>query len=468
MIRLHEVSTTLLNADGLQSLLEQVLDATIELQQAEFGNMQLSDPQTNVLKLVAQRGFTQDFIDYFDVVDDDNAARGGAMRRRERVIEDLETDPAYERHRDIAGKAGFRAVQSTPLISRNGEMLGMISTHFRDPHRPSDSQVRITDLYALQAATLIERQRAEERLRRGQAYLAEAQRLTHCGSWAWNAGTGELFWSNEHFNIFGLNVGAKVSYEAFLEMIHPDDRLAAKHAFETAVHGRCDCGSDYRIVRPDGSIRYIHSSSHPVVNESGELTEYVGAVIDITQHKQAEEERTQLLRRIVHAQEDERRRISREMHDQFGQLSALTVKLAALKNIYGDQSALRGQLESLESIARQLDDDADSIVWQLRPPALDDHGVQTALAKHAKSWSEHFNIHVELHMNNLEPVTQQMKSRSPSIASRRKPSTTSRSMPMPATSRFCSRVGATTYLLSSRTMAPASTSRRHSALSSSA
>jgi PAS domain S-box-containing protein len=404
MIRLHEVSSNLLNADGPQSVLEQVLDASIELQRADFGLVQLCNPHTNVLTLVAQRGFTQDFVERFNTGDDASTPCGRAMLRRERVIiEDVATDSAFELYRHIAEQVGFRAVQSTPLISRTGELLGIVSTHFRNPHRPSDSELRFTDLYTLRAATLIERQRAEDRLWRGMAYLTEAQQLTHCGSWAWNVASGELFWSKEHFSIFGLNDGAKVSQDEFVAMIHPEDRVSVKHAFEAAVRERRDCTLDYRIVRPDGSVRYIHSSSHPVVNESGDLFEIVGAIVDTTLHKQEEEVRMQLLRRIVHAQEDERRRISREMHDQFGQLSALTVKLAAMKDAYGGSADLREQLQRLEDTARQLDADADAIVWQLRPPALDDHGLQTALANHAKTWSAHLDIHVELQMNNLQP-----------------------------------------------------------------
>jgi GAF domain-containing protein len=115
---------------------------------------------------VAHRGFRQDFLDHFASVEDDGAACGRAMSRRERIIiEDVLIDPAFEPHRVIAASAGFRAVQSTPLFTRSGEPLGMISTHFRKPHRPQEYQLRLTDLYARQAAALIEHKRADEALR---------------------------------------------------------------------------------------------------------------------------------------------------------------------------------------------------------------------------------------------------------------------------------------------------------------
>jgi PAS domain S-box-containing protein len=161
MTRLHEFSTRLLARTELEPMLEEVLDATIALQNADLGNVQLYNPQTQTLEIVAQRGFQQDFLDYFTSVHEDSSACGRALQRRERVIiEDVETDAAFEPHRHIAAAAGFRGVQLTPLFSRSGEPLGMISTHFRQPHRPSERELRLTDLYVMQAAELIERNQA--------------------------------------------------------------------------------------------------------------------------------------------------------------------------------------------------------------------------------------------------------------------------------------------------------------------
>jgi transcriptional regulator with GAF, ATPase, and Fis domain len=162
MTRLHEFSTRLLASTDLEPLLEEVLNATIELQNADFGNVQLYNPETQALEIVAQRGFQSDFLDYFRSVPDDGAASGRALRHRERVIiEDVQTDPGFEPHRQIAASAGFRAVQSTPLFSRTGEPLGVFSTHFRQPHRPSERDLRLTDLYITQAAEMIERNQAK-------------------------------------------------------------------------------------------------------------------------------------------------------------------------------------------------------------------------------------------------------------------------------------------------------------------
>ena len=166
MTRLHEWSTRLMASAELQPLLVEILDATIELQNADFGNVQLYNPQNRTLQIVAQHGFKPEFMDQFREVRDDSATCCRALRSGSRVIvEDVQTDEAFKPHLQIAAAAGFRAVQSTPLFSRSGRPLGVISTHFRSPRRPSERELRLTDLYARQAAELVEIKQAETRLR---------------------------------------------------------------------------------------------------------------------------------------------------------------------------------------------------------------------------------------------------------------------------------------------------------------
>jgi PAS domain S-box-containing protein len=265
---------------------------------------------------------------------------------------------------------------------------------------------------------ITEREHAEEELRRSEAYLVKAQRLSHTGSGAWNVSTGEAFWSQETYRLYGFDPeSVKPSPELFFQIIHPDERLFVQQYFERVARERGDYELEFRIVRPDGIIRHIHSVGHPVFNEAGDLVELVGTVMDITERKNAEEalqdeieerrrieaERGRLLRRIVLTQEEERSRIAREMHDQFGQqLSALNLKLAVLQQACGEQTELREQTESLQAIARQLDTDVEFLVWELRPTTLDDLGLLAALTNYLKNWSKHVGIHAELHTRGME------------------------------------------------------------------
>jgi PAS domain S-box-containing protein len=133
------------------------------------------------------------------------------------------------------------------------------------------------------------RKRADEALRRSEAYLAEGQRLSQTASWAWNVSTGELFWSQELFRIYGVDPEqVKPGYPMVLHYIHPDDRSRVQQMFEHAVRDTRDYELAYRVVWPDGTIRHVNNLAHPVFNESGALTEYVGTTIDTTERIQAE------------------------------------------------------------------------------------------------------------------------------------------------------------------------------------
>jgi PAS domain S-box-containing protein len=135
-----------------------------------------------------------------------------------------------------------------------------------------------------------ERKRAEEDLRRSQAYLAEAERLSKSGSWALKPATKEItYWSPERYHLFGFDPEAGIpSYEALLERIHPEDRTRWLENTEEAE--RRDSDLDFRVVLPDGEIKHLHGVGHPVFSESGELVEIIGAVMDITERKRAERE----------------------------------------------------------------------------------------------------------------------------------------------------------------------------------
>jgi PAS domain S-box-containing protein len=127
------------------------------------------------------------------------------------------------------------------------------------------------------AGAAIQQKLAEEKLQRSEAYLAQAQKLTHTGSWAWDPRTEEvLYCSEEMFRIFGLIPGeSSPSRENFRQRIHPEDRDWVTKRFEESLRERVDTFGEYRILLPDGTVRHINASGHPVLDEDGELIEFV-------------------------------------------------------------------------------------------------------------------------------------------------------------------------------------------------
>jgi PAS domain S-box-containing protein len=136
-----------------------------------------------------------------------------------------------------------------------------------------------------------ERKRAEEALRRSENYLAEAQRLSHTGSWARSLATGEItYWSEECYRVLGFDPHAGLpQFKTFLQRVYPEDQDKVRKTAATATHEKVKYEVDYRIVHPGGQIRDVQAVGHPVFGPSGDLVEYVGTVIDVTERKRAEE-----------------------------------------------------------------------------------------------------------------------------------------------------------------------------------
>jgi PAS domain S-box-containing protein len=141
---------------------------------------------------------------------------------------------------------------------------------------------------------VLQRKRAEEALRRSEAYLAEAQRLSHTGSWAFNP-TGSVYWSEENFRIWGFDPQENLPQrETVLQRLHPEDRESLLEHVQQAVREGSDYIVEFRIVLPDGTVKHIHGSGHPVFDANGELVEVVGTQVDVTERKRAEQEREKL------------------------------------------------------------------------------------------------------------------------------------------------------------------------------
>jgi PAS domain S-box-containing protein len=141
-----------------------------------------------------------------------------------------------------------------------------------------------------------DRKRAEEALKRSEFYLSEAQKLTHTGSWAWRVSDRNVVHlSEEWYRIFGIDpADGPPNWEKRLGLVHPDDRLAWKNTIERAIVEKTDYDMTFRIVLPDGVVKWIRTVGHPVRAATGDLVRFLGSSTDITDHKRAEQEHEKL------------------------------------------------------------------------------------------------------------------------------------------------------------------------------
>ena len=166
MRRLNEIGTRCANeGDDVNGCLKEILNVAIEISGADKGNIQLLDAESGHLNLVAHSGFEEPFLQFFGNITDGNTACRLALDSQQRIIvEDIQESEIFgdDGSRKILHDAGVRAVQSLPLQSSGGKMVGAISTHFSEPHRPSEQELRLMDLLARQTADYLERKRVEE------------------------------------------------------------------------------------------------------------------------------------------------------------------------------------------------------------------------------------------------------------------------------------------------------------------
>jgi two-component system CheB/CheR fusion protein len=281
MRRLHTMAIQVATSPTVHDSLQHLLTAAIDLHGAEFGTVQLLNKSTQRMEIIAQKGFGLPFLERLSDLDADDASAGSRALRSQHVVQvsDVQADEHYESLRRAAAQAGFRAVQATPLINRNGIGLGALSVHFHEPHVFTERDMQIAALLGRQAAELI-----ESRLQ--QLEVSESKLTT------------------------------------------------------TAVR--------------------------------------------------------QLLARLVRVQEEERRRIARDIHDQMGQqMTALRMSLDAAQRGASAMPEVADLVTRATRLADDLDHSIDFLTWELRPAGLELLELTNALADLVRNWSERFGIEAE-------------------------------------------------------------------------
>lgn len=284
---LQTISTQLIVDQPVESLYECLAAAAATLLQSDFASMQMVHPERGgALRLIAQRGFDDEAASAWAWVGRDSTSScGAALRAGCRVIvADVEhcAFMAGTGSVEVYMRAGIRAAQSTPLYARDGHLVGMLSTHWRQPHVPSERELALFDILARQAADLIERRRVEDALRIGRDLL------------------------------------------------------------------------EHKVEQRTRQVR-------------------------------------ELLARLVHTQEQERRRIAREIHDEMGQqMTALRMSIELLA-----AAPTAEQARQTQQLAAELDRTIDFLAWELRPAPLEELGLSAALRTLVIEWSARFGVAAE-------------------------------------------------------------------------
>jgi PAS domain S-box-containing protein len=399
MSRLLEVGNLCVRPETqIEQCLDEFVAAAIDLTEADKGNLQLLDPELGILRIRAQRGFDEPFLKFFAAVRDDSSACGTAMGSGTRVdVEDVTESNIFKGHPslDIMLQAGARAVQSTPLVSSTGNILGMISTHFSRPHRLNDRELRFIELLARQVADYLERKRAE----RATGLLAAIVASSDDAIVSKNLDGIIQSWNGGAESVFGYT--AKEAVGQHITIIIPQDRLAE----EDEILGRLRHGEridHFQTVRrrKDGTLIDVSVTISPIRDSSGRVIGASKVARDITLQKEAEKKirLADETMRLMKVQDEERRRIARDLHDSAGQtLTVLGLSLSQLvQNAEHVAPELAKEGRQIEEVVQQLHREIRTTSYLLHPPLLDEAGLTSALGWYVQGVAQRSGMAIEL------------------------------------------------------------------------
>lgn len=290
--------------------------------------------------------------------------------------------PASSREAHAAKRSAYLANPQTRAMASSLEVNGRRKDGSEFPISVSLSHIDTKDgAIAIDVITdLTERKKADEALKLSQERLLLAQETAGIGLWDWDGQSGGVRHSRDWGPLYGFPPGAEANTpEEWLAMVHPDDRARVLESRKRALEQSVPFSEEFRAVWPDGSVHWLQGRATVFRDPDGKTVRMVGVSVDITSRKKAEEERQILLDRLANAQEEERRRISRELHDNLTQqLAKLAMDLGTLAQT-SREGALKQRVRALQTRVVQAAEAARHIAHELHPSELEDLGLAAAL-----------------------------------------------------------------------------------------
>ncbi len=208
------------------------------------------------------------------------------------LLDDASADKVYSKD-DYVRQKHSRSILCLPIVKQTKLVGALYLENGLTPSAFTPQRVTVLQLLASQAAISLDNaalysdlQRAHENLQQSEVFLAQAQRISQTGSFGWNVARGEIYWSDESYSIFEIDPAAKPSFDQIFQRVHPDDRLFVGHTLDQSTKQKMGFDVEYRLLMPDGRVKYVHASGQAV--STGTL-EIVGAVRDITERNRAAE-----------------------------------------------------------------------------------------------------------------------------------------------------------------------------------
>jgi len=407
LAKLNDWSARLRNMSDLHQGLDEILRAVIELLGADKGNVQLLDADRGVLTIAAQHGFDQGFLDVFrEVSATDPSACGSAMALGRRVVvEDLEVDARFSALRAVGRASGFRAVVSTPLFNKDARLTGMLSAHFASPYRSTDESLSRLDLYVHQAASFIERCETERTIRESEARFRLIANTAPVMIWMTGIDKLCTYVNKGWLDFTGRPFEAELG-NGWADGVHTDDVVRCMNTYADAFDRREPFWMEYRSRRRDGDYRWILDQGVPRFSVDGAFAGYIGSCIDVTERRLAEEALATLSRQMIAAQEEERTRLARELHDDVNQrLALLAIQLEKMRQDESLSSRkLRDGVGDALTRLSELTQDVQKLSYRLHASKLELMGLAMATRALCRDLSRQHGVKIGVTVKSVPPV----------------------------------------------------------------
>ena len=244
---------------------------------------------------------------------------------------------------------------------------------------------------------LTDRRHAEAELREGRERMELAAEAAHLGLWIWDVPANKTWVSEKCREMFAFPRNGDITCEAFLQRVHPDDRQTAEEAVRMAMARKAPYHTEYRLLLPDQTVRWIDSSGRVDFDSGGNAMRMLGVCIDVSARRRAEEAARELSGRLIHAQEDERRRIARDLHDDLNQqIALLSVEMELLaRETSATQEQRSHHIEQVAARIKGLSSEVHKLSYQLHPAKLDQLGLVAAARSFCRELAQQSGLKID-------------------------------------------------------------------------
>ena len=340
----------------------------------------------------------------------DAGSCGAAIaQRRPVIVPDIRLDPLYGGH-GLPRRTDQGACWAFPLARPGEPVRGVLLVCGRRGRRPRSRDFAILARADELALPLVEAWAGfplpgPDVVHAGGTRVDETDALGAIGSWVMDLRTGLLLWSHEMFRIFGLPPQARTpTLETAWAQVHPDDAGRLRPGIERDIQERREIQGEHRVIRPDGSVAQVRYWGRPIARGRGEVLEYIGTVLDVTEDQRVrhqlratlEQVRTLAVRQLQ-VRDEERRRIAREIHETTVQkLAALQLNLARLRRAGLDCTGEDEMLEESVALTESAISDLRTLSYVLHPPMLDETGLGSAVRWYATGFAKRSGLAIRV------------------------------------------------------------------------